>query len=222
MIDTLIDFLFPKRCYGCGIYGIDLCNDCFKELSIADQICPQCGEDSLMGWTHPGCITRLGMDGLVAIYDHQDPKVKAIINGVKFDFNKELIKRVLNNFRFETGVMFDYLVPVPLHFYRQNWRGFNQAEETALVVGEEMKVAVSNVLRRGRKTGQQSKLSSKEEREKNVKGAFEVLDKDKKRLKGKRVMLIDDVFTSGADMRECTKALKIAGAKLVWGFALAH
>jgi len=162
------------------------------------------------------------MDGLIVIYDYQDVKMRSIIDGIKFDFNKELVERVLKNFRFETGENFDYLVSVPLYFYRENWRGFNQAEEMASVVGRKMEVEVKEILRRKQKTKQQSLILGREMREKNVKGVFEVRKNFKKKLRGKRVLLVDDVFTSGADMRECTKILKKEGVRVVWGLALAH
>jgi len=222
VLGIVFDFLFPKKCYGCGEYGKDLCGKCFRELSIADQICPECGEESPMGWTHEECKKKLGMDGLIVIYDYQDVKMRSIIDGIKFDFNKELVERVLKNFRFETGENFDYLVSVPLYFYRENWRGFNQAEEMASVVGRKMEVEVKEILRRKQKTKQQSLILGREMREKNVKGVFEVRKNFKKKLRGKRVLLVDDVFTSGADMRECTKILKKEGVRVVWGLALAH
>ena len=175
-----------------------------------------------MGWTHQECKKKLGMEGLIVIYDYQDIKMRSVIDGVKFDFNKGLIKRVLKNFRFESGEIFDYLVPVPLHFYRENWRGFNQAEEMARAVGKKMKIEVKEILRRKRKTKQQSLILEREMREKNVKGVFEVRKDFKKKLKGKKILLVDDVFTSGADMRECTRMLKKGGVGVVWGLALAH
>ncbi|TRZ42340.1 ComF family protein [bacterium] len=162
------------------------------------------------------------MDGVIVIYDYRDDKLKACIDGIKFDFNKGLIKSLLRNFRFETGEKFDYLVPVPLPFYRENWRGFNQAEEIALVVGKKMKIEVLNALTRKRKTKQQSLILDRKEREKNVKKAFTIRKEIGKRLKGKKILLVDDVFTSGADMRECTKVLKKARVEMVWGLALAH
>lgn len=222
VFDLIMDFLFPRVCKGCGKMGKDLCNKCFKELSIAEQICPECGEESSMGWTHKRCKKKLGMDGLIAIYDYQDEKLKAVIDGIKFDFNKELVKSLLKNFRFETGESFDYLVPVPLHFYRENWRGFNQAEEIAKVVEKRLKVKTLKALKRVKRTKQQALILDKTERELNVKGVFKVEEKWRNMMKGKKVLLIDDVFTSGADMRECTKELKKAGVIMVWGLALAH
>lgn len=222
MFDLIIDFLFPRFCIGCGKYGTDLCKKCYRELSIAEQICPECGIESSMGWTHPKCQKKIGMDGLIAIYDYQDKTIRGLIDGIKFDFNKGLIKAMLKNFRFETGIEFDFLVPVPLHYYRENWRGFNQAEEIARVIEKGMKVPTKRILIRERRTKQQSLMGSRKEREENIRGAFEIREEDKKLLLEKRVLLIDDVFTSGADMRECTRVLKKAGVEMVWGLALAH
>lgn len=222
MLKLIIDFLFPKRCICCGKYGVDLCIKCLREISIADQICPECGEDSPMGWTHPRCRKMEGMDGLIVINDYQDDKTKKVIDEIKFGFNKYLIAKVLRNFRFETGEEFNCLIPVPLHFYRKNWRGFNQAEEIARVVGEKMKIEVLDALIRNRRTKQQSLILDRGERVNNVKGAFEVKKDCLEKVKGKNILLVDDVFTSGADMRECTKILKEAGVEVVWGLALAH
>ena len=191
-------------------------------MPITEQICPECGKGCPMGWTHPGCVKKNGMDGLIAIYDYQDNVIKGVIKEIKFGFNRDLIKRVLKNFKFETGEKFDYLVPVPLYFYRENWRGFNQAEEIAKVIGEKMAVGVLNILKRKRKTKQQSLILDRDEREKNVRGAFGIREEIKDQLKGKKILLVDDVFTSGADMRECTRVLKKAGAEVVWGLALGH
>lgn len=219
--DALIDFIFPKRCVGCGEWGKFLCKDCFERLDFVDQICPMCGEGSPMGWTHPRCRSKWGMDGLIALYEYQEPIARAVVDGIKYGFNRELVGIVLKDMRFETGIAFDLLVPVPLHFYRENWRGFNQAEELAKVLSSQMTVPLENILKRVRKTKQQVTMKTREERLMNVRGAFAV-DPTSSRLRGARVLLVDDVFTSGADMRECTKVLKKAGVEIVWGLALAH
>lgn len=222
LIEALIDFVFPKRCVGCGVDGCFLCDECRERLDFADQICPMCGEPSLMGWTHRGCQKKGGMDGLIAIYEYREPMARAVVDGIKYGFNRELIKIALEGFVFETGKEFDYLVAVPLHFYRENWRGFNQAEEIAKEIGSKMSIPVSKVLRRVKMTKQQATLTTKEERQKNIEGAFEIDDGLKMFVREKKILLVDDVFTSGADMRECTKVLKKAGVVLVWGLALAH
>lgn len=221
--EALVDFIYPKTCVSCGLWGSFLCKDCTDRLDFVDQICPMCGEESLMGWTHPRCVKRWGMDGSIAIYEYREPVARAVIDGIKYGFNRNLVKIVLENFRFETGEKFDMLVPIPLHFYRENWRGFNQAEIIAEEISKNMKTPVMKVLKRNRNTKQQVTMKTREDRERNIKGVFAVdVRYQISDLKGKKILLVDDVFTSGADMRECTKVLKKAGVEVVWGLALAH
>ncbi len=222
--EALIDFVFPKVCVGCGVWESFLCQDCLDRLDFVDQVCPMCGEESLMGWTHPRCKGKWGMDGLIAIYEYQEPIARAVIDGIKYGFNRELVRIILKDFRFEMGERFDMLVPVPLYFYRENWRGFNQAEEMGQVLSSQMTdIRLEKLLVRLRNTRQQVTMKTKEERERNVKGAFSIDHRfQMSDLRGKKILLMDDVFTSGADMRECTKVLKKAGVKMVWGLSLSH
>lgn len=216
----ILDFLFPDFCVGCGKFGNCLCKECVGELPLAEQICPVCGKVSPMGWSHERCCGGSCLEGLIVIYDYQDELVKKVVDEVKFGFNKRIVNKVLKGFVFESGVKFDCLIPVPLHFYRENWRGFNQAEEIAREVAMGLGVPIVRGLERRRNTKQQSLILDKKEREKNVKGAFGVVRGVP--LKGKDILLVDDVFTSGSNMRECTRVLKKAGARVVWGLALAH
>lgn len=221
--EKLVDFVYPKFCVGCGSWGSFLCSDCDDRLDFADQICPECGEASTMGWTHGRCKGKYSMDGLISIYEYREPIARAAIDGIKYQFNRELMEIVLKNFRFETGIIFDVLVPVPLFFYRENWRGFNQAELIAEIVGLQTMVSVESVLKRVKNTKQQALMKDKKEREWNIKGAFAINERIKtEKLKKLRILLVDDVFTSGANMRECTKVLKKAGVSMVWGLSLAH
>jgi len=222
IIDLLIDFIYPKRCVGCDLHGVFLCDDCRECFDYADQICPECCEGSVVGWVHEKCRKRWGMDGLIAVYEYREEKMRKVIDEIKYGFNRELVSELVEKMVFEFGEKFDLIVPVPLYFYRENWRGFNQAEEIARGVGEGSGLKLANVLKRIRNTKQQSSLETKKERIENMKKAFVVKDEFKKILTRKRVLLVDDVFTSGAGMRECCKALKKAGVEMVWGFVLAR
>ena len=154
------------------------------------------------------------MEGLFAVFAYKNPVVRGVVDGIKFGFCRDLVKIVLDGYEYDYEKV-DVVVPVPLHWYRENWRGFNQAEEIA----KEIKGSkVRNILVRKRKTEQQARIKSKEIRVKNIAGAFEVAEK----VRGMKVLLVDDVFTSGASMRECAKVLKKAGAMEVWGFVLAR
>lgn len=205
---------------GCMVEGTFLCKSCFDNLEIARQICPSCGRYSALGWVHGRCKKKNGLDGLICIYSYSDEVVRKAIDEIKFGFNQSLVELMMEGFRFESGMDFDAVVPIPLYFYRENWRGFNQAELIAGLVAREMKVKMERYLVRIKNTKQQSAIKSKRERRVNLKNAF--------RLKkgydpaGKKILIVDDVFTSGASMKEATAELKKNGASAVWGLVLAH
>lgn len=222
ILDFLIDFVFPKFCVVCGVEGAFLCRKCKKRLPLALQVCPMCTRPSIYGLTHEYCRKQDGMEGLIAIFDYKSEGVKKAVEAIKFGFNQELVAILMSgwekpkNWEGKVG-----LVPVPLHRYRENWRGFNQAQLIANIIGGK-KTAVIMALKRIRATVQQAVITDKRERWKNIKGCFRIEEGAAGQLAGKRVVLIDDVFTSGATMRECTKELHRAGVREVWGFVLAR
>jgi ComF family protein len=114
---------------------------------------------------------------------------------------------------------FDAVVPMPLHWRRRWQRGFNQSELLAREIARKWGVPVSALVRRKRATAPQAGLTSAQRR-KNVEGAFQVGKGT--RLKGMRLLLIDDVLTTGATASACARALKRAGAAQVTFLALAR
>ena len=116
----------------------------------------------------------------------------------------------------------DFLVPVPLHPWRLIRRRFNQSAIIAKALNQETEIPfILNALRRVRHTPTQGRLRQKE-RQKNVKNAFDVPTKVRETLRGKHVVLIDDVLTSGATIQECTKALLKNGVGKVSVLTLAR
>jgi ComF family protein len=112
------------------------------------------------------------------------------------------------------------LVPVPLHGRRLRERGYNQSALLAAEIGKTTGLpAMTDSLVRLRHTKSQVKTAGAEERQRNMAGAFGCRDA---RLAGKRVLLVDDVCTTGATMNSCAVALREAGATSVWGLALAR
>lgn len=223
MFEELIDFFIPKKCVVCGELEVDLCRKCERELGLAAQICPMCEEESVMGWTHDVCKKKIGMDGLICLFEYGDPGVRKVVDAIKYEFNRDLVERVLQGMALETGVSFDYIVPVPLYFYRQNWRGFNQAEIIAVEVQKQIGGEVANLLVRKKNTKQQALMRSREERKSNIQNAFSLDHRFQMTvLRKKKILLVDDVFTTGSNMKECCKVLKKAGVETVWGFVMAH
>jgi competence protein ComFC len=114
---------------------------------------------------------------------------------------------------------FDVIVPMPLHWHKRWQRGFNQAELLAREIGRRTNAPVRNALRRVRNTASQAGLTSAKRR-KNVSGAFQA--KRRSKLNGSRVLLIDDVMTTGATAASCARALKRGGASQVTLLTLAR
>lgn len=119
------------------------------------------------------------------------------------------------------------LIPVPLDKNKQKSRGYNQSEELAKELAKVLKIPViSGYLIKTKSTKPQMELS-KEEREKNLLNVFSINLKsggvsDTPPLSGKKVFLVDDVYTTGSTMEECARVLKDAGAKQVWGIVIAR
>jgi ComF family protein len=127
---------------------------------------------------------------------------------------------MLNDYLVASPLPGDVLVPVPLHQKRIRERGYNQS---GLLVKELGKLCdlpvVDGCLIRQENTPPQTRTTTVQERKTNVSGAFGCLDE---RLKGRQVILVDDVSTSGATLDACAATLKEAGAESVWGLVLAR
>ena len=221
--DVLLNFLFPRRCVGCGRLGGYFCDRCRKQIVfITHPICPMCGLKALGGVTHPKCRTLYSLDGLYAASKYFGP-VKQAVHLIKYRLVKDLVQFTVDEL-FETLQFplpsFDYMVPVPLHKKRHRYRGFNQCDLMAKLLSEKLHTQLLNgALLRVQDTKPQADLK-REDRLKNMRHAFTCLDSSI--IQGKTIALVDDVATTCATLRECANVLKRAGAKKVWGIVLAH
>lgn len=152
---------------------------------------------------------------------------KKIIKALKFRFAKEVSNDIslhlVNYLKNEIDALPRnvYIVPIPLHKKRQNWRGFNQAEIIAESICERAGgKLVADLLLRVKQTKPQADLDEKERIE-NIRGVFELNPKYQIRNSKISYVLIDDVYTTGSTIREACKVLKRNGAKVVWGLTVA-
>src|SRR3972149_2825968 len=219
---SFLDLLFPKRCVSCGKFGAYICKSCFSKIEFIEKpVCPVCQRQAIGGKVHPGCQGRYRLDGLVVAARYRGP-VKSAIAKVKYkwvyDIGKTLVDLLAASlWRF--GIPDDLiLVPIPLHTRRKNWRGFNQAEILAKSLSLKFNQPYGEYLARIIETASQVGLK-RDERQKNVKGAFRL--RTGADVSGKNILLVDDVYTSGATMQEACRVLKKAGAKTVWAMAVA-
>ncbi len=223
---NFLDLVFPVSCLVCGTEGVYLCENCLKKLPrLEKQICISCYKPAPFGKTHPDCVTRNTVDGAIAGLSYRDLKVKKIIEVFKYNFVSDLSSPISNAIieAMDRQGLNDYfkdfiIVSVPLHQRRFNWRGFNQSELLAEELGKKLNVQINNkLITRSKYTEPQIKLT-REERKRNMENAFIVHDE----IRDKKILLVDDVVTSGSTANEIAKLLKQNKAAEVWIISAAH
>ena len=216
---NILDFLFPKRCVGCGTIRKYFCDECRVKIRVIadnEQICPMCGRLALDGITHPGCKTDYGLDGLTSFF-HYDGPVQKAIKAIKYRYISDLASEfasLIPKFSFTKPYT---LIPIPLHPARFRQRGFNQAEELGTFLRIPMR---TDILRRTKATTPQVDMKHRKDRLKNMNGVCEI--RSSAIINNLSVLLFDDVFTTGATMRSAAVALKHAGATFVWAVTMAR
>jgi ComF family protein len=223
--ETLKDLFFPKLCLGCRKQGTLLCDKCWPQIQfIYDPICPVCQHPSVAGRTHAGCQTPWSIDGAISLTFYRGP-IRSLVRQLKYHgvtVTQQLVGQILQNYLQHESLYLPpaIIVPIPLHQNSQNQRGFNQATVIAQVLASQTGYPMlQNVLQRHKNTPSQTKLS-KSQRQSNMLGAFSLSTTEN--IKGASFILVDDVFTTGATLKEAAKVLKRARAKQVFGFTLAR
>lgn len=217
--------LFPPRCIGCRQSGVWLCAQCRKQIKpLPAPNCVLCG-GSIPNKRDKYCARcradPLQIDGIRSAVDFAGLAREAVH---KFKYNhmqalSSPLADIMADYLARKPLSFDVIVPVPLHSSRQRERGYNQAELLARALGDRLQQPVWNgALRRVRKTRPQVGLTAAERRE-NVTAAFACVET---RVTGRRVLLIDDVCTTGATLEACSLALQRQNVASVWGLTLAR
>ena len=221
--EKLLRAFFPEKCPLCGKI-IDLreyeCSDCRADvIRLGADCCSGCGREK------ENC--HCSEDGIVlsdfaSVYIYTG-LIRAQIHQFKFRGNKALGKRLGDDMAYRLSecfldTEFDLVAFVPMHKKAKKERGYNQSEILAKRVAEKFFIPCEDVLCKVGETSKQHKLTA-EERIKNIKGAFAL--KGNADIKGKVILLCDDVKTTGATLKECEKVLYEGGASKVCTFTLA-
>ncbi|MFH1286544.1 MAG: hypothetical protein ABII02_02210 [Candidatus Magasanikbacteria bacterium] len=223
-IAHLKDCLFPVFCLGCDREGDWLCDSCFDKLNGKEIFCcPVCHAVTELGRCCSACEAESYVDAHGAALQYSEQGlIGKVVHTFKYNYAEELdsvfrrmvIDFVSRNPSFFSG--FDAVVPVPLHNKRYAERGFNQASTLAGILSHVIAVPVSEDLQRIRHTHHQARLERRE-RFKNIDQAFSAKAPTKQ-----NIILVDDVFTTGATMQACAWALKESGSRKVVGFSIAR
>jgi|SRR3989344_4204823 len=208
--DWLLDILFPKFCFGCGKEGLYICKGCEVFLSEIENTIP----------------------GLTSVWEY-DGLMEKLIHKIKFDGRYhiigELIEKALE--KIDLKLPDDTIITyVPMWKKKERRRGFNQSELIARKLGQLLGFAEQSLLEKVRDNRSQVGLGPRERLE-NVKDVFQTnfqffplrgISRRETIFNFKNALLVDDVYTTGATMKECAKVLRKAGVKNVYGFTLAR
>ena len=206
------------------------CPACKEKIKfITGSLCPVCGttfsnspaENHLCG----NCLeNKTYFSCARAVFSYETIILNAI-HQFKYGNNisvGEMLASFMADFSFPDIDFTDYslIIPVPLHIKRLRERGFNQSLILARAIGKKRQIPVNFSLLKRHKFTLTQTGSNKTERKQNIKGAFEVSDKEN--IAGKNIILVDDVYTTGATINECAKTLIKAGAQKVTVLTLAR
>jgi len=218
-----LDLVFPPRCLACGKEPALLCWRCVELLTPAEgPRCDRCWRPGVeVSPCHHCRVDPPAFDGLRAAFVY-DGVARHLVHALKYQGMTaaagpmaSLMARSSRDLAFEP----DVIVPVPLAGWRKRTRGYNQAHSLARALGRELDVRVQpGLLRRTRQTPPQARAASSEERLRNVAGAFRALP----RAGGLRILLIDDVTTTGATLGACSAALREVGAASIRALTFAR
>jgi len=209
LVEALLNLLFPPRCVGCQASGHWLCSTCMDQILFFEPPWPAIVDEV---WPLQGVRAAAHLSG----------PLRRAIHCFKYEGLRALapvLGEILSDCWDAEPWLVDVIVPVPLHPQRLRERGYNQSVLLARELARHTGLPVADCeLLRITPTPPQVGLSAAERTE-NVRGAFRCHDDN---LSGLRILLVDDVLTTGATLRACAQAVLEGRASGVWGLTLAH
>lgn len=234
-LNDVSDVIFPPQCLGCAEIlhpqkGKLFCPVCKEKIRfITGDICPVCGtifpDSPAKSHLCGNCLGNKTYFSCARAVVSYETIILHAIHQFKYGNNISVgawLASFMADFSFPDVDFTEYslMIPVPLHIKRLRQRGFNQALILARAIGKKWQIPVNfSLLKRHKFTETQTGMN-KTERKQNIKGAFEV--RAKENITGKNIIIVDDVYTTGATVNECAKTLLNAGAQKVIVLTLAR
>lgn len=203
MFEKILNLIFPEVCGFCDkINKNNLCKTCELALSKYEINCITEVEDKYFDYL----FSALKYENIV-----REKIIKYKFNEKSYLY-KTFVKIIIKNKKIYSFLkLYDIIISVPMHKLKKSVRGYNQSELIAKEISKQIEIKFEkNILVKQINTEVQSTLT-KTQRMKNVKGAFSITDFTK--VRGKKIILVDDIYTTGSTVNECGKILKQAGAK---------
>ena len=237
IIIVLTDIVYPRFCFGCEnfIEGKNhryICKDCHDTLEYTwRQRCAFCSGQTIDGKTCAFCKSSHSLDQLINATDYEQSAIKNAIHAYKYEFTYQLqydLAPILNHAfeKYLKGKLSPHetlLIPIPLHWSRRNWRGYNQSELLAQYICHIHNFALkTNILKRRFQWRHQAEMDDRTQRINNSRDTFYIKTGQGALLKDKTVILVDDVATTGSTLDEASRLLKKYGVKKVIALVLAR
>jgi len=212
--NLLLDIFFPTKCIECGKKNEIICDICIGNIQLTD---------------------RETEKDIIALFDYRNPIIKKAIWELKYHHHRYIGEKLgkllyesliedISDMKIDVARRSIFVIPVPISRDKNKIRGYNQslAISKGFCSGVDKKVLEikNNIIYKKINTLPQAKITNRSKRLENIRGVFEI--KNKEIIKGRTIIIIDDVTTTGATMNEMIKILKKAGAKKIIGFAVAH
>ena len=231
--EWVLDILYPRhiKCIFCGgelneNANNDTCENCAGKLPYIKNLCPKCGNSMANGERGVcfECKTKnFEFEQAVSVFEYVGLIEKAVHN-FKYNYvkpNFEPFGEYMTETLAEWGIEPDIITYVPMLKKKQKQRGFNQAELLARYVAERSGMPCAGIVEKVKENLSQASLNYIS-RQENIKDCFAVRKEYRGIIRGATVLLIDDIFTTGATCNEVSKILKLAGVEKVYVLTLAH
>ena len=227
--DLILDTLFPPLCFGCQKYHKDYwCENCSPKIEVNSSLfCSLC--QRRLADNKKICHLEEGYR-LAAATDYRNELVQKLIQNLKYNFLTSAmipIKKTVDKYLITLKPINrifpknSIIIPIPLSKQRLRERGFNQSELIAGHLSQKLQLPIhQSLIIRIKNNLKQSEAENWEDRTKNIDGCFQITQPESAR--NKKIILVDDVFTSGATMNEAVKIFRQNGARQILAFVLAR
>lgn len=224
VLKFILDTIFPIECIGCKKEGKWICDECFSKIELMEaQHCPICNDESELGMLCEKCEGKSRVEQILVVTHYDDKIVARAIHLLKYKNIKDLalpLSLILAKYIKKLKLKNSLLIPIPLHKKKLRERGFNQTELIARKISEKLAIPLDpSILSKIKNTKSQMSLDPLTRR-KNIKGAFRC--DEPREIKGKTIILLDDVCTTSATLEECAKVIHLHKPKKIIAAVLAR
>jgi len=222
-MEKVLNTLFPPRCFYCGENYGDLCRECLQKCKVArNYYCVVCDEPAIKGETHVNCTTKYTPASVFSAYEYKGIVRKCVMKAKYSSRTFAPLKRLAEeaaHIASKCSISYQGFIvtPIPLSRSRSRQRGFNQAGLIAAAIAREFSTKFEDsILIRDKETSAQHG-NTRKERFDNMRGAFKVV----RNTQAKKILIVDDICTTGATILEASRALHEAGVQEIRCFTLA-